>query len=165
MKKFATFLFWAASCITIGVIFSGCAGDVPLPVSSKVERGQKVTAQEVAFIQPRVTARTEVTNKLGTSYVSLPKQRAIAYSWELKGGGMIWWYVIGCAAGGIADGSYTPGGWRGYFIAFDEMGVVTRTEFESLSTRYSLHELLQAWESGAPPVKAHHREPVLLTPP
>jgi len=168
MKTLAAFLLRAAPCVAAGLLFTGCVGVVPKPVSStKVEYGRKLAPADVAFIQPGVTTRAEVVAKLGTDFTALPKERAIAYSWEMKGGGGVWWYfLVAGYAGAAANGGSWEGGWRACFIAFDEQGVVTATAFKQPSTRTSLHEHLYAWVGFQPakPTVVYH-DPIIATPP
>jgi len=87
---------------------------------------------------------------LGTNYTSLPEQRALAYSWEMQGGGWVWWWFVVLPYGAAGDGGSTASGWRAFLVAFVEHGVVTATAFKSPSTRKSLHEHMYAWEKTLP---------------
>lgn len=138
------------------VVLTGCIGAVPRPVSAtKVEYGRRLKSADVEFIQSGATTRTEVVARLGTNYTALPQERAIAYSWEMQGGGGVWWgfYLAPWGASGGESGTWT-GGWRAFFIAFDELGVVQNTAFKSLSTRRSLHEQLYEWSDKQHPLRA-----------
>ncbi len=135
-------------------LLTGCIGVMPVPVvSTKPVYGIRLTHSEVAFIKPGQTSRDEVTAKLGTKFTSLPMNRAIAYSWEMKGGGHLWWagYVL-VPFPELSDlrTGYEPGGWRAFFVAFDERGVVTATAFKSPSTGRSLHEHMDRWLAKLP---------------
>jgi hypothetical protein len=133
------------------LLFTGCAGILPLPVSStKVEYGRQLKPAQVAFIQPGHTTRAEVVAALGTNYHTQRMARAISYSWEMKGGGAIWWWFVVCPYGAKGDSGYWTGGWRAFFVAFDDQGVVQATAFKSLSTRRSLDEHLDKWVCGLP---------------
>ena len=127
-------------------LITGCVGVMPLPVvSTKPAYGIRLTDSQVAFIKPGQTTRDDVTTKLGTKFTSLPMNRAIAYSWEMKGGGAVWWVSLVSPYGGYFNGGALPGGWRAYFVAFDESGVVQATAFKSPSTGRSLHEHMDRW--------------------
>ena len=162
MKTLPASIFLSAFALAAALLFTGYVGALPRPVSStKVEYGHRLPTREVAFIQTGVTTRTEVISRLGTNYVSLPGDRAIAYSWEMKGGGGVYWIVVVTPYGGIADGGNWTGGWRAFFVSFDDRGVVTTTAFKSPSTRRSLHEHLYAWIKTLP----DHPKPMLASNP
>jgi len=153
MRTLAAFLLRAAPCVAAGLLFTGCVGVVPKPVSAtQVEYGRKLAPADVAFIQPGITTRAEVVAKLGPDFTALPMQRALAYSWEMAGGGGVWWWCLVTPYGGGGDGGSWTGGWRVFFIAFDEQGVVTATAFKKPSTRTSLHEHMFAWVAKLPPL-------------
>ncbi|MEY4385235.1 MAG: hypothetical protein RLY20_518 [Verrucomicrobiota bacterium] len=151
MKNIASFLLRGAPFVAVALLFTGCVGGVPRPVSAtKVEYGRRLTAPDVAFIHPGVTTQAAVIAQLGTNYTSLPQQRAIAYSWEMQGGGWVWWWFVALPYGAAGDSGTTVGGWRAYFIAFDQHGVVTDTAFKSPSAGKSLHEHMYAWMKTLP---------------
>ena len=128
-----------ASLATVLTLMSGCAGVLPLPVTSnKPESGHKIERAQAAFIQPGLTTRNQVIDLLGSDYTALPMNRALAYTWELPGGGGIWWYSIFLGYGGAADGGNWAGGWRGFFVAFDDQDVVTASKFKKLSCRRAI---------------------------
>jgi hypothetical protein len=153
MKNFAGILLRAAPFAAVALLFTGCVGAVPRPVSAtKVEHGHRLQAKDVAFIQSGGTTRAQVIDRLGTHYTELPQDRAIAYSWEMRGGGGVWWYFfVAGYAGAAANGGTWEGGWRAYFIAFDPHGLVTDTAFKSPSPRRSLHEHMDSWVKTLPP--------------
>jgi hypothetical protein len=141
-----------ASLASVLTLMSGCAGVLPLPVTSnKPESGHKIERAQTAFIQPGLTTRNQVIDLLGSDYTALPMNRALAYTWELPGGGWVWWYCIVGPYGGVADGGNWAGGWRGFFVAFDEQDVVTASEFKKLSTRQPLHQQMDRWVAKLPP--------------
>lgn len=130
---------------------TGCIGVMPVPVvSTKPAYGIRLTDSEVAFIKPGQTTRDEVTAKLGSNFASLPMHRAIAYSWEMKGGGGVWWIAVAGREAAVVTGGHWPGGWRAFLVAFDEHGVVTATAFKSPSTGRSLHEHMDRWMAQLP---------------
>jgi len=138
--------FWVVPLVLAAMLCTGCVGVIPLPASSaRVQSGQRVTRDQVSFVQPGCTTRAELTSQLGTNYLSLPQERAIAYSWEVEGGGGVWWCMIVVPYGALVDGGSWTGGWRAYFVAFDENDVVAATAFKSPSARFSLHEHLEDW--------------------
>jgi hypothetical protein len=135
----------------LAFLVTGCVGVVPFPVSStKVETGHRITPADMAFIQPGQTTRSQVVARLGRDFAALPCQRAIAYSWEMQGGGGVYWAAIaGPGGGGAASGGWV-GGWKGFFVAFDGRSVVQAVGFKDLSTKRSLHANLERWVAKLP---------------
>jgi hypothetical protein len=129
------------------VILTGCVGVMPVPVSAHVEYGQKLQSKQVVCIRPGHTTRAEVIAALGTNYATFRSIRSIAYTWELSGGGGVWW--IGFVNGGTTV--TWVGGWRGFLIAFDELDVVRAAEFKKLSARRSLDDNMERWVAKLPP--------------
>jgi hypothetical protein len=143
---------WPATSLAASIFLTGCVGVVLLPVSTKeVHYGHRLQAKDVAFIKPGVTTRAEVIAKLGTNYLALPNQRAIAYSWEMKGGGGVWWWFIAGPGGAAGNSGSWEGGWRTFFLALDDHGVVRDTAFKSPSTSRSLHRHMDKWLAGLSP--------------
>ncbi len=139
----------ALALAALAFVVTGCVGVLPFPVSSsKVVAGRQLKPEDVAFIQPGITTRAQVVARLGTDYAALPYQRAIAYSWEMKGGGGVYW-VAGLYGG---TGGEWVGGWRGYFVGFDPQGVVRAEDFATLATSRSLHANLEGWAAKHVPV-------------
>jgi hypothetical protein len=135
-----------APCLAAAVLLTGCVGAIPQPFCSKTAAsGRQIKPADVAFIHPGVTTRAEVVSQLGTEYAALPKDRAFAYSWTLEGGGGIWWYCIVVPPACFKDSGTWTGGWRSFFVAFDDRGVVTATAFKHPSPRHPIHEHLYAW--------------------
>jgi hypothetical protein len=151
MKTSYLILIRVALLGVTAVVLNGCVGAIPRPVSAtQVEYGHRLLTNDVSFIRPGVTKRAEVIARLGTNYTALPLQRALAYSWEMKGGGGVWWVCVVVPYGGVADARTWTGGWRAFFIAFDDQGVVTSTAFKSPSARRSLHEHMYNWVASLP---------------
>ena len=101
---------------------------------------------DVTFIQPGLTTRSEVIARIGADYYWNQRSRSLAYTWEMPGGGGFWW--VATPYGGTGDS--WVGGWRGFFVSFDDRGLVTATTFKRLSTRRSLDENLEKWAAKAP---------------
>jgi hypothetical protein len=151
MKTLFINFFRVALCGATTLLLTGCVGILPRPVSAtKVEYGHRLLTNDVSFIQSGVTTRAEVIARLGTNYTALPLQRALAYSWEMQGGGWVWWLVLVGPNGGGGTGGQWTGGWKAFFIAFDDQGVVTSTAFKSPSTRRSLHDHMYNWLASLP---------------
>jgi hypothetical protein len=128
-------------------LLTGCVGIIPVPSSSKVpEVGQVIKPDAAGFIRPGQTSREQVVERLGQDFRASPRLPVLAYSWDLPGGRALWWWCVawGEVAAGDA-GEFEWSHWRAFFVAFNEIGVVTRTQFVRLSGRKSLDEQLEAW--------------------
>ena len=125
------------------ILLTGCVGVLPIPsFSTRPECGERITTARAAFVQPGKTTRDDVVFILGTNFVSLPRHRAMAYTWEIPGGSGLW---IACSTMGGASGEFDWSHWRAFFIAFDDRGIVTGKAFKHLSSRRSLDEQLDRW--------------------
>lgn len=131
----------------------GCVGPVPIP-SHNDAWGNNIPASKVRFVQAGKTTRNDVIQNLGTNYVSLWHEKAIAYSWEQPGWSFTWsLFLIGLYSGEAAPlsenlagfGPESGGKWRAYFIAFDEGGVVLQSELVRLKPGVPLHQQLDSW--------------------
>lgn len=146
---------WSLRLLLAGaaaVLFTGCVGVTPIPVYSPTpEYGQKVKPWPAAFIQPGQTTRAEVLTRLGTNCAALPRTRSIAYTWEMRGGGGVWWLALFGPGGGGAIGGNWVGGWRGFLVAFDERDIVRAAEFKNLSPRRSLDQNMDRWVANLRP--------------
>jgi hypothetical protein len=132
-----------ASLLAVTLV-TGCVGIVPLKVPKSAAKGREVNKSMSAFIRVGGTTRSEVIDQLGNGYVSLPHESAIAYTWEGGVHYVGWWFLASTHA--AAGKTYDWGGWRGYFIAFDENQVVRAQAFKSLSINRSVHEQLDHWQ-------------------
>jgi len=118
--------------------------------------GMKVTGEMVQFIHPGITTRAQVIDHLGTNYVSLWRERAIAYPFETKGLSFEWDFV---AVGLVSvysertDCETSPTGarWQAFFVAFDDHAVVRATCFKKLTANNkSADEQLDHWVASLP---------------
>lgn len=134
------------------VMLTSCAGVAPVPVTNHVAYGQRLESKHLPCIQPGRTTRAQVIAALGTNYTKFGRSRSIAYTWEMSGGGGVWWVAVATPYGGGAWGGNWVGGWRGFLVAFDERDVVRAAEFKKLSCRISLDENLDRWVAKLPPV-------------
>ena len=130
---------------------SSCACYVPVPTLNE-NHGRRMKREEVCFIQPGRTSRAEVYARLGTNYVSLPMERAIAYSWECKGLSFPWYFVISGLSSGEAfpTGYEMAGKWQAYFVAFDNNNIAQAVKFKRLAAELPLQEQLDLWFSRLP---------------
>ena len=132
-------------------MLTGCVCVTPLPVTSHVEYGQRVQPAQTAAIQPGKTTRAELIAALGTNYASFWASRSIAYTWELRGGGGVWWVALMFGEAAVVKGDTWVGGWRGFLVTFDERDVVRAATFRKLSCRRSLDETVSRWVAKLPP--------------
>ena len=138
-------LLLIAPCLVVGLLLSVHWVAFSQPASNPVEHGSKLNGENGASLKPGATSHTEVTNKPGIVCASLPRQCATTCDWQVKGGGTIWWYMVLIDSGGVSRTDFTPGGWRGYFIAFDGSRAMSCTELESVSAQQSLHQYRYVW--------------------
>jgi hypothetical protein len=129
------------------LILSGCIGALPFPrLSNQPTYGTKLRAKDTAFIRVGTTSASELFGTLGTDCVCDPRQRAVAFSWELPGGRGVWWWVlVTTEAAGGGGGEFEWSHWRAFFVAFDTNNVVTAVNTKHLSSRKTLHEHLEVW--------------------
>jgi len=127
----------------LAFLLTGCIGVLPLPqLSNQPTHGTKLRAKDTAFIRVGTTSASELFGTLGTDCLCDPRQRAVAFSWELPGGRGVWW---GCSTVGGGAAEFEWSRWRGLFVAFDDNNVVTAANSKHLSSSKSLHEQLEAW--------------------
>lgn len=137
--------------LALASLLTGCIGVLPIPqFSNQPTRGTVLRTQDTSFIRVGTTSAAELFGALGTDCVCDPRQRAVAFSWELPGGSGIWW-VVGME-GGVVD-EFEWSRWRAFFVAFDTNNVVTAANAKHLSGRKSLDEQLDVW------ARKHHAAP------
>jgi hypothetical protein len=131
---------------------TGCVGVVPVPsFSRQPASGHIIKPCDVAFIVPGQTSRAAVVERLGTAFHPVPRMPAFAYSWELRGHKAIWWWFVAVPDAAAGDLGEFDWNWRAFFVAYDEHGVVTKTEFVRLSSNKSLDEQLEKWVKRSHP--------------
>ena len=132
---------------------------VPVPDSKKPAiSGRVLKPDDVKFIVRGVTTRAEVISKLGPDFRTYKPGAAISYSWEQKGGDLLWAnaiYIVNLGGYGYiahAEARKTTNAWtywRALFIDFDSAGVVCEFEFVKLSQRKSVDDQRDAWSAKA----------------
>jgi hypothetical protein len=154
MKPLPSFLrhpLLQAMLLAPAFVLTGCVGVLPIPdFSNRPINGTRLRGRDAAFIRPGTTSASEVFAALGTDCLWDPRQRAVAFSWELPGGQGIWW-VVTTEAGAGGDFEWTR--WRALFVAFDTNNVVVAAKTKHLSSRKTLDEHLNAWG------RKHHAAP------
>jgi len=147
----SSYVFQCGLVLALGCLLTGCVGVVPVPVySSTPENGRKLVHGDVAFIHPGLTTRAEVIARIGPDFYWNQRSRSLAYTWEVPGGGGFWWAASMYGGGG----DYWVGGWRGFFVSFDNRDLATAVAFKRLSTRRSLDENMERWAAKAPAPKS-----------
>ena len=136
--------------LLVSVLFlTGCVGVIPIPFySNNPPGGVKLKSKNVAFIQVNKTTTTDVFNTIGTNYLCDPYQRAVAYSWETRGGkGIKWYWWLNF----VEADEFEWGGWKSYMVAFDTNNIVVAKDWVNLRDQdKSLHDHLEKW------AKKHH---------
>ncbi len=122
--------------------------------------GMKVNREMVRFIQVGKTTRAEVVGQMGTKYVSLWHDSAMAYPFETKGVSFEWYEVAWLGFTGMSqktDVETSPTGsrWQAFFVAFDDQAVVRAACFKKLITdNKSVDEQLDKWVASLPPTNS-----------
>ena len=141
----AFFIMWLMT-----VWLAGCAV-VPIPSDGKTY-GKVITREQVKFIIPGQTLRTEVTEKLGRQFRDSPRLPVLAYAWEKSTLGWGWAVANPPPQWTNFYGKHEcneGSDWRAFFVAFDAAGQVSRTKFVRLSGDKSLDEQLENWAQPA----------------
>jgi hypothetical protein len=151
--KAATGLLLAFTCF-----LSGCAGFayvVPVPhKGDKAITGHIFEREDLKKILPGKTTRAEVVSRMGIGFRQTHDNWALSYSWEKSGPDMYHGLFFAAASYG-GSGVFGEFGktdsawsyWRAIFIQFDADDLVVEAEFIRLSSRKSLDEQLEAWNS------------------
>ena len=136
--------------LALTLLLTGCVV-VPVPeFSNQPMHGTKLRAEDIAFIRVGATSASELFGTLGTNCLCDPRQRAVAFSWELPGGQAIWCW---CVPYGGGDDEFEWSRWRALLVAFDTNNIVTAANSKHLSSSKSLHEQLEVW------ARKHHAAP------
>jgi len=123
--------------------------------------GKVITREQVKFIVPGQTTRTEVTEQLGDQYRDSPRMPVFAYAWEKSTLGWGWPAANPPPPSKVFFSQHERNegsDWQAFFVAFDDSGKVSRTKFMRLSDRKSLDEQLEAWaqHGGVPSLSDGH---------
>jgi hypothetical protein len=122
----------------------GSVGCLPVPLWNQ-SYGTPVTKEAARLVTVGQTTRPELIHMLGTNYVSLWHESAIAYPWE---GGLTFDWTD-CSSTGTGNRSIgrddSVGAWRAFFVTFDTNGVVAAKTFKSLKLMVPLDQKLEDW--------------------
>ncbi len=134
----------------VTVVFVVCAlisqaGCVLLPIPTaerKVLAGKPVAEEQLAFIVPNTTTRSEVVARLGNPDVIWEEARLFAYNWEMRQGILVW--AVGAYYSGAAGVADIP---RHYMllIRFDDQDRVQRFERAVRPARETHGDFLKEW--------------------
>lgn len=124
------------------VLVQGCIV-LPIPTGEdKVLAGRAFGGDELSFIQPGITTRHEVTERLGEPTLIWEEERIFAYNWQTKWGVLLW--AIG-GAPGATGGAQDIVNKYALLIRFDPNGRVERFEATERSRSDSYGEHLEKW--------------------
>ena len=83
MTKFNIFAF-----LSVFIFSYGCI-TIPLP-ENKVLSGERITTEQLVFIERGVTSKLEIIDQLGQPNVYLIDKNIYAYDWQTRQAIMIW---------------------------------------------------------------------------
>ena len=99
---------------------------IPVP-EQEVLSGRKITNENIAFIKEGVTSRSEVIQELGSPDIDFKDLRTIAYTWEVVGAYMPWFFGYGYSGAGGVEKIGKP---YVLLIAFDKDELVSNFEIK-----------------------------------
>lgn len=141
-------------------LFGGCVGIIPLPPVSSQTIGTPLRRPEIQFIQPGITTRADVTNRLGAASREVPAVHAMAYSWEKPT--VRFMALTISPETGAWDQEFEWNRWRALFVHYDQSGKITRLQLVWLDGDKSLDSQLEKWattpvaQKEAIAVKSNH---------
>ena len=94
-RRISACILFQVVLLALAFLLTGCIGVMPFPqLSNQPTHGTKLGARDTAFIRVGTTSASELFGALGTNCVCDPRQRAVAFSWELPGGRGVWWTLF-----------------------------------------------------------------------
>ncbi len=133
---------WVVILLCALLVPAGCLL-LPIPTQErKVLAGKAVSEEQLAFIVPDVTTRSEVVSRLGDPDVIWEEARLIAYNWEIRQGVLVW--AIGAYYSGAAGVTDIPKHYM-LLIRFDEQDRVRRFERAVRPPHKSYGDFLKEW--------------------
>lgn len=121
------------------------AGCILLPIPTqehKVLAGKPVTEEQLAFIAPNVTSKSEVVARLGSPDVIWEEARLFAYQWEMRQGVLVW--AVGAYYSGAAGVTDIPKHYM-LLVQFDDRDRVQRFERAVRPPHKSYGDFLKEW--------------------
>lgn len=137
-------------CVRMMIPFLFCAlvsqtGCILLPLPTqerKVLAGNPVTEEQLVFLVPNVTSKSEVMTRLGSPDVIWEEARLFVYNWEMRQGILIW--AVGAYYSGSAGISDIPKHYL-LLIQFDDQDRVRRFERVVRPPYKSYGDFLKEW--------------------
>jgi hypothetical protein len=121
------------------------AGCIVLPIPARehvVLAGKPVTEDQLDFITPKVTTKSEVVARLGSPNVIWEEARLFSYDWEMRQGILIW--AIGAHYSGAAGISDIPSHHM-LLVRFDDQDRVQHFERAVRPPFKSYGDFLKEW--------------------
>jgi len=116
-----------AAVLLLCAVLLGCIGATPLPRRTRTASGTELKKVDISFIQPGLTTREEVREKLKVIETGLEGDHYFIGRWSSSTWGG--WIIL---VGGTCCGSEIGGGrvWQtgNLLVEFDEQGIVGRVE-------------------------------------
>lgn len=132
-------------CFGALLLQAGCLL-LPIPTSEdKVLAGTPVTEEQLAFLAPGVTTKSEVVDRLGEPDVIWEEARLFAYEWTVRQGILIW--AVGAGYTGHAGATDLPKRYM-LLVQFDERDRVQRFERAAWPSGQSHGRFLEQWVAG-----------------
>ena len=121
---------------------TGCVF-LPIPTQErKVLAGNPVTEEQLVFLDPNVTTKSEVMTRLGSPNVIWEEARLFAYNWEMRQGILIW--AVGAYYSGAAGMLDIPKHYM-LLIQLDDQDRVQRFERAVRPPYKSYGDFLKEW--------------------
>ncbi len=124
------------------VLQAGCIV-LPIPTQEhKVLAGKPVTDEQLDFLVPGVTKKSEIVDRLGSPDVIWEEARLFAYNWVMRQGILIW--AVGGGYSGAAGVSDLPKRYM-LLVRFDDHDRVQRFGRAVWPSQKSYGDFLEEW--------------------
>jgi hypothetical protein len=120
---------------------------LPIPTQErKVLAGNPVTEEQLVFLAPDVTTKSEVITRLGSPDVIWEEARLFVYNWEMRQAILIW--AVGGGYSGAA-GAWDVPKYYMLLIQFDDQDRVERFERAVRPPYKSYGDFLKEWSGDS----------------
>ncbi len=109
---------------------------------NKVLSGERITDEQIIFIEQGATSKAAVVDQLGQPNVNLIDKNIYAYDWQTRQAIMIW--AISNGYQGSVGAIDIPKNYV-FLIRFDDQGLVTNYEITTRSMFISYGDHLMEW--------------------
>lgn len=134
---------WLAIVLTTGLT-TGCILPVPTP-HGKILEGAEVTSSDLTLLQPTVTTKAEVMQRLGPPAIFWRDENTLIYRWVQRKGVLLW--AIG--GGYSADfGAMDITAEFAFLVKFDETDRFARSETLRKPAGKSFGQFLLDWRDA-----------------